>query len=647
MMHFETIAEARVAAQVTAPQRRRKWSRTRVIEELRRLRRRRRLKFTIVGLTRVGYSGLVRAASVYVGSLRRACRLAGIPDPASGGYKRELWDDDRVIHEIRLRHRANLTLARSKAPTKLVSAAVDHCGGWREAIEMAGLDYDKIRLNRAPWRKEEVLASLREAGRAVGAGGLGPDLSKQARRLFGDPQSAVVAAGLDPEAVLYRQHRTRRELATELHRLARERPTMTLTELQGLKVGAAAMRRYGGLPEALDRLGIRGWPRRAVTPLPSREELLRALHARRRRGDSMVQQDIGRDEPRLARAAYKHFGSLRAAMQAAGLRAIGKQRWSDEVILEEIRRRHRKGLPLADSKAAPKLRSAAIEHFGTWERAIEKAGLDYHALRLVRTPSNRAKVIAELRVAATSGRRGIGAEGFASAALADQARRAFGSLRAAARAAGLDPAHVLLRQDLTDRELATALRRLVREQPKMTMTAFQRSTIGGMAIRRHGSLAAAIDAVGARGWPRRLRQPLPSREELLRGLQHRHKRGASMRQLAVGRGERRLLKAALKHFGTWGAAMRAAGLGALVGGGGERWTKAKILAALRARHASGKPLNTTTVKRDEPRLLSAVHNHFGSMPRALAAARLPLPVRRSSPERIPASQNSSAARISR
>jgi len=156
----------------------------------------------------------------------------------------------------------------------------------------------------------------------------------------------------------------------------------------------------------------------------------------------------------------------------------------------------------------------------------------------------------------------------------------------------------------------------------------------GMGRRqRFGTLPAALHALGIRGWPRRLRWPLPEPHEVLAAIRRRYRRGDSMRQLAVWRGERRIVKGAVKHFGTWRAAMKAAGLGSLVGR--PTWTKAKIVAGLKARYARGAALNMSIVENEEPSLAIAAANHFGNMRRALLAAKLPVPARLRTTRREP------------
>ena len=586
------------------------------------------MRITANGLLGRGYAGLLGAIGRYIGSVPRARRLAGLPDPTRRESPIELWNEDRVVHEIRARQRANLPLAPSKVPPKLRSAAVDHCGSWRNAIEMAGLDYHATRLHSVPLSRDEVLERLRAAARAnrrgVGSSGISRLLQRGARRLFGSIRNAVIAAGLEPTAVLRRVILARQDIPDELRRLARERPDMTLSELGHTKSGYAAIKYYGRLSIALARAGIQGWPRSTRRTAPPRDDLLPVLRLRHRRGDSLRLEDVTREHQRLVDVARERFGSWRAALKAAGVPVPGpkRRRWSREEILQEIRRRHHRGEPLDAIRIYVGLRQDARIYFGDWPSAVAAAGLDYEALR--HRKWDRRKLFAAMRASARAGRTGVGPHGFIKQKLAVEAQAQFGSLRAAIIAAGLDPARVLRRQPRTVEELAADLRRMARKRPRMTMTQLHHTAEGSTLVNHFGSLTAALDALGIRGWPRRLRSPLPSRDELLAALRRRHQRAASMRQDATEHDDGRLRKAAAKHFGTWRAAMAAAGLGALVS---HRpvWTDATILAALKARHARGAPMNASIVKQEEPRLASAVANHFGSMSRALRAARLPAP----------------------
>ena len=85
-----------------------------------------------------------------------------------------------------------------------------------------------------------------------------------------------------------------------------------------------------------------------------------------------------------------HFGSWRAAIEAAGLSYDGikrlKQRWSHDEIVRQIQEHHKQGHDLLDPMFKIKHRSlylAACAHryFGSWRRAIQAAGLNHENMR--------------------------------------------------------------------------------------------------------------------------------------------------------------------------------------------------------------------------------------------------------------------------
>ena len=85
-----------------------------------------------------------------------------------------------------------------------------------------------------------------------------------------------------------------------------------------------------------------------------------------------------------------HFGSWRAAIEAAGLDYEGfkriKQRWTREEIVERIRELHAQGHDLLDPSFKIKhrglyLAACAHRYFGSWRRAVNAAGLDHEKMR--------------------------------------------------------------------------------------------------------------------------------------------------------------------------------------------------------------------------------------------------------------------------
>jgi hypothetical protein len=88
---------------------------------------------------------------------------------------------------------------------------------------------------------------------------------------------------------------------------------------------------------------------------------------------------ISGNDSSLRYAAVRFFGSWRAAVAAAGLtprtRSERYHRWNQEEIVAEIRRRAVRGLPpFAGEDLA--LLKAATRYFGSWSRAVRKAGFE-------------------------------------------------------------------------------------------------------------------------------------------------------------------------------------------------------------------------------------------------------------------------------
>lgn len=122
---------------------------------------------------------------------------------------------------------------------------------------------------------------------------------------------------------------------------------------------------------------------------------IRRLHAA---GSDITQSRMGAIDSRLTSAAIRYFGSWRAAVEAAGIdysqvAALGRQKraqkitkWTQERILEEIRRLHEAGEDLSSAvvrrKYLPLYATARRkEHFGSWAKAVAAAGVDYNLVK--------------------------------------------------------------------------------------------------------------------------------------------------------------------------------------------------------------------------------------------------------------------------
>ena len=493
------------------------WTQAELVQELRRLDRR-GVRITSKALLAAGQAKVLGAIQRLVGSIVRARELAQLSElvvrrPATTQH----WSTVRVVQAIRMRHITGQSLASSRVPTTLRDAAVMWCGSWREAITMAGLDYAATRVK--------------------------------------------------PMA------RSKRQVGRELRALARAKPQMTRSQLRHQVVGVAAIRRYGSLDQALEAARIEGWPRRrrrAATgprarprPPEQRRTLSRvategALGRRKEQGLSFVISDLRRDEPDLLNGIRRHFGSINDAREFVGLPAKNL-RWTPERVVAELRARHRAGKSMAPEvllREAPALYRATRRKMGAVGRAVAAVAPEVEDVPI----GSARRVMAMIRVRKRTGK-SLHKEDVPSR-LRGAARRFFGTWQAALAQTGLVVEDELAHRTWTDDELLAALRALAHEQPALTVSELHRSRVGSTAANRFGTLAAALRRAGLTRWPRRLRRPLPGRDDVVRLLRQRQARGDTLSMPAARRDEPRLLKAALKHFGTWRAALAAAGVGA-------------------------------------------------------------------------------------
>lgn len=264
--HWGSMAAARKVARIPArrPGRTPTWTNERVLGELRVLARRGQ-HMSQSALLHDGHTRLVSAATKIFGSFARARELAGIHITKHKSPAQHVWDADAVVAAIRARHEEGEPIAVTKCPRSLVSAANRIFGGWRAAVEAAGLDYEKVLL----------------------------------RRDYSDG-----------------------ELLDWLRQLSLSNPSMTLYDLDRLgEHTVACRRRWGSLEQAAMAAGLSGWPVRVHHEAMSHEEITSDLRRLARAGEALnfgtVRQNP--DRRRLVDGALKRYPSWDAAIAAAGL----------------------------------------------------------------------------------------------------------------------------------------------------------------------------------------------------------------------------------------------------------------------------------------------------------------------------------------
>jgi len=243
--------------------------------------------------------------------------------------------------------------------------------------------------------------------------------------------------------------------------------------------------------------------------------------------------------------------------------------WDKQQVVAALKKLHRSGADLSYNALARKkqsLVSAAAYHFGSYRKAVERAGIDYASV--TRRPRwNKAAIIGlikqgrrdgeDLHWSAVTKRR----DELAKAAFASLQPRLFGSWDRALHAAGLDADEVNRYRKWTRKTIVFELRQRYRDHEPLNSGAIQRDEPGlhAAAVRHFGSYDEALRA--AKLDPNKIRERRNwEKEDVLRGLKQAHKSGKPVSDSAVRRDLPALYGAAVRLFGSFTAARAAAGI---------------------------------------------------------------------------------------
>jgi len=376
--HFGSIEKARVAAGLGTPDRARRWSKSKVVAELRRLHAE-GVRITDLGLKHE-HGEVLGALRMYFDSIVVARRVSRIPEPVPLGGKRQRWDEIRVVAEIEELHRSGASIAASKVPNPLFKAGKRYFGSWQGAVEAAGHDYDEVRLQREPYTKKEILEALQA--------------------------------------------------------LAKSQPEMRWSDLHQLSYAPTVTRLFGGFEVALQRAKLRAWPERERHAAMSRPDVIAEIQRREAQGKETNWEAVNTDDHRLWYSGVLHFGEWHRAIEVAGVDAERhNRRWTSESLLEALAERDRRGLSLKPDDVRrddSRLYASTIAYFGSYVEAVQQVAPTPWAL----TKWTRSMVIERLKALAGDRDRVTARE--AGGTLVAACQRHFGTYSAACRAAGVN-----------------------------------------------------------------------------------------------------------------------------------------------------------------------------------------------------------------
>ncbi len=334
----------------------RHWTRERLIREiLARNARGKPLYFAAV--KNDGRQDITHAALKLFGTWDRALAASGLRPERIRPFRQ--WTPDMVLSGIRKFGAFVGSHIMSKRDGSLVHMAVKFFGSWREAYEAAGVPYTP-QVERGKRSRERILSAIQDRARR----GLPLRLRRGDKELealgsaaykrFGGWRQAVVAAGCARELEKPSPPRlaawTREEIVDELKRLRHEGKPLGRRELEKVhrpghvSLDTAIVNLFGTLAQAKKDAGFWDWDRKS--PRWTRGRVLDMIRERARTGASLRPKDVAREVGGAYGAAYRDFGSWKAARAAAGIPPEEYRHpvtWTRERIESTVRDLERQG----------------------------------------------------------------------------------------------------------------------------------------------------------------------------------------------------------------------------------------------------------------------------------------------------------------
>jgi hypothetical protein len=315
------------------------------------------------------------------------------------------WSKEKVLATISALHARGAKLSSTYSQQHrgpLYNAACAYCGGWKQAIEEAGIPYEKVRISRPKrkvvWSKTIVIKKIRAMRRKklpLNSNYIQKSHNKlygAAYKYFGGWQQAIEASGLDYAKVrkMVLQSWSKQKVVDEVSRRF----------AAGLSIaGAIVSEENRGLYLAARRyLGKGGWAKARMlagfTPVDPRPFKIWNKDTMRAEIQRLYTAGVPLNAGAMQESEYRYvlasarvvFGSWAKAIRAAGFdyskirQARPKGWWTKPRILMCIKSLEKRGVRLSYKSMREThgaLLATATLRFGSWGEAIEAAGISY------------------------------------------------------------------------------------------------------------------------------------------------------------------------------------------------------------------------------------------------------------------------------
>lgn len=320
-----------------------------------------------------------------------------------------------------------------------------------------------------------------------------------------------------------------------------------------------------------------------------------------------VRKDGPKPDMRIDSAARRHFGSLKAALDAAGLQfgktGLAQKKWTKELIVHEIRSRANSYAKLKKTRSEDsRLYAVAIKKFGSWGKALEAAEVTSIIDDYFYTLDEVQMKIVELyekNIPLRLNRQKD--EKFKRSVI-----KRFGTWRQAVKSLGLGP---MLLRDWTDQKVIEAIRNRWAEGHELSRTRAEDPGLASAAVLRFGGWVKALEAAGFEGQARRRL----TNDEVLEAIRVHV---ANYPSLPISVHNKKLADLARSRFGT----LHRAYLKANVPPFRDCWTRQRVIAEINRKYQIGRLYDSDGF--GDPELAKVSRRFFGGWAEAVEAAGL-------------------------
>ena len=324
-------------------------------------------------------------------------------------------------------------------------------------------------------------------------------------------------------------------------------------------------------------------------------------------------------------AIKKHYASFPWDLESMS------RKWSKEKIRLMIRKLYNTEINL-DTKSVREsnndLLRAAHSYFGGWGEALRSSGIDSDTIMKRRPRWTKIELLEAIKQLNESGSRldRTSLIEIGKGKLYAAGRSLCGSWGQAVIEAGVDPKIAFERKRISKwakDEIINQIKRLSETTQNLAASDLRTSRydLYRAALRYFGNWTEALKAAGL-DYIKIVKKEHWSKEKILKEIHSLHKDGIPLTQTSLkSRNRYQLYDSAVRYFGNWTEALEAAKLDNLAIRKIEHWSKEKILKEIDSLYKSGIPLTQISLKaRNRRKLVLAAIRHFGGWTEALEAA---------------------------